>query len=242
MQCDKVTNKCKFFYMYENKCNKSFLLLMQLISPAFPVGSFSYSRGLEWAVERGWVDSLQTFMNWQKQWINGQLLYLEWPMIQRCYYCVETNNAAQFFQCALKILSYRDTYEIRLEEQQRGKAITQLILQWYSPVNKNWLLGLECSGLASIVWLGYMWKIPIENLALGYAYNILESSVMVGLKLVPFGQKAAQKLLRYLIDFLVSAWDKFVVIQDNNELGSSFPLQSIASSCHETQYSRLFRS
>lgn len=221
--------------------NRSFLSLMQLISPVFPIGGFSYSRGLEWAIERGWVDSLKTFVEWQKQWIYGQLLYLEWPMIQRCYYYSEINDAMQFFQCALKIVSYRDTYEIRLEEKQRGRAMTQLILQWYSPVDKYWLLGLECSGLASVAWLGYMWKIPVGSLALGYAYSILESSVMVGLKLVPFGQKTAQKLLRYLADFLVNAWDQTVFIKDN-ELGSSFPLQSIASSCHETQYSRLFRS
>lgn len=219
----------------------SLLSLMQLISPAFPVGGFSYSRGLEWAVENGFVNSLKTFSDWQKQWINGQLLYLEWPMMRRLYHYIEINDAVQFFQCSLEIVSYRDTNEIRLEEQQRGKAITQLILQWYYPIDEYWLLGLKSSGLASMTWLGYMWKISLENLALGYAYSMLESSVMIGLKLVPFGQKAAQKLLRYLIEFLINTWNQVIFVKDN-ELGSSFPLQSIASSCHEIQYSRLFRS
>lgn len=234
-----VINKCEFMFFDKNQ--NSLLSLMQLMSATFPVGGFSYSRGLEWAVEYGWVNSLENFINWQKQWINGQLLYLEWPMIIRCYHYIEINDAMQFFKCASQILSYRDTYEMRLEEQQRGKAITQLILQWYAPVNKYWLLGLECSGVAAIAWLGYMWKIPIEKLALGYAYNILECSIMVGLKLVPFGQKTAQKLLRYLSDFIINNWSQAVFIKDD-ELGSSFPLQSIASACHETQYSRLFCS
>lgn len=224
-----------------NQDQRALLSLMQLISSNFPVGGFSYSRGLEWAIERGWVNSIQTFSDWQKQWINGQLLYLEWPMIRFCYYYTKTNNAIQFFRCASNIVSYRDTYEIRLEEKQRGKAITQLILQWYSPINKYWLLGLESSGLASMAWLGYMWKISLENLSLGYAYGMLESSIMTGLKLLPFGQKTAQKLLRYLTGFLISAWHQISIIKDY-ELGSSFPLQSIASVCHETQYSRLFRS
>lgn len=214
---------------------------MQLISSAFPIGGFSYSRGLEWAIDVGWIRSIEAFSDWQKQWMLGPLLYLEWPMIQRFYYYIQKNDAVHFFKCSLQILSYRDTYEIRLEEQQRGKIITQLILEWYSPVNKYWLLGWENSGLAAMVWLGYMWGISIENLSLGYAYNMLESSVMTGLKLVPFGQKTAQNLLRYLTGFLIDVWNRNYVIRDC-ELGSSFPLQSIASSCHETQYSRLFRS
>lgn len=226
---------------YFCKNSRSLLSLIQLISSAFPVGGFSYSRGLEWAIERGWINSVETFSDWQKQWIDSQLLYLEWPMMKRFYYYINVNDAVRFFQCASKVVSYRDTFEIRLEEQQRGKSITKLILQWYYPVDRYWLLGLEMSGLASISWLGYMWKIPMEDLALGYAYNILESSVIVGLKLVPFGQQTAQKLLRYFRDCLIHSWNQVDLVKDY-ELGNSFLLQSIASSCHETQYSRLFRS
>lgn len=224
-----------------DKDYRAFFALMQLISPNFPIGGFSYSRGLEWAVSFGWVNSTETFSEWQKQWINGQLLYLDWPMMKCCYDYTKMDDPVNFFQCALKILSYRDTYEIRLEEQQRGQMMTQLILQWYSSINKHWLLGLESSGLAAIAWLGCMWKIPLETLSLGYAYNMLESSVITGLKLVLFGQSTAQKLLKCLTEFLIHAWHQVASI-NNNALGSSFPLQSIASACHETQYSRLFRS
>lgn len=220
---------------------RAFFSLMQLMSPNFPTGGFSYSRGLEWAVDCGWVNSKETFTEWQKQWINGQLLHLDWPMMRCCYNYTKMDDAVHFFRCASKILSYRDTYEIRLEERQRGQVMAQLILQWYSPVNEYWLLGVESSGLAAIAWLGCMWKIPLEMLSLGYAYNMLESSVITGLKLVLFGQSTAQKLLRYLTEFLIHAWNQVIFIK-NNELGSSFPLQSIASACHEIQYSRLFRS
>ncbi|URJ33169.1 urease accessory protein UreF [Candidatus Blochmannia vicinus] len=220
----------------------SLLSLMQLISSNFPLGGFAYSRGLEWAVECNWVNSVETFSEWQKQWIDGPLIYLEWPMLKRCYYYTQIRDEVRFFQCVLRILSYRDTREFRLEENQRGQAMTKLILQWY-PLTRDdiWLSALERSGLASIAWLGCMWGIPLRDLALGYAYNMLESSIMAGLKLIPFGQRAAQKLLRYLMEFFPNAWNKADMIMDH-ELGSSFLLQSIASSCHETQYSRLFRS
>lgn len=221
--------------------NMSLLSLMQLMSPNLPIGSFSYSRGLEFAIESGWINSIESLLNWQKQWIYGQLTFLEWPMLKRCYNYTKKNDAMRFKECALQIVSYRDTSELRKEEKQRGKALAKLIFQWYAPVDKNWVLAFENSGLAAVAWLGYNWNISIKNLAFGYAYNMLESSIIVGLKLIPFGQQTAQYLLKHLIEFLPDAWKKANTVK-NDELGSNFLLQSIASSCHETQYSRLFRS
>lgn len=228
--------------MNVNSCNsESLLSLMQLISPNLPIGGFNYSRGLEFAVKSGWIYSVDSFLDWQKQWIYGQLIYLEWPMLKRCYYYAACNDLIHFKECALKIVAYRDTYELRLEEQQRGKAMAKLILQWYSLVSNEWIVAFNYSGLASVAWLGCTWDIPIQNLALGYAYNMLESSIMIGLKLILFGQKTAQYLLRHLLTLLPSAWEQADVVTDD-DLGSDFLLQSIASSCHEVQYSRLFRS
>lgn len=221
--------------------SKSLLSLMQIISPSFPIGGFHYSQGLESAIESGWVDSIEKFIDWQKQWIHGQLVDLDWPMLKRCYLYAQNNDVKSFKECAIYILSYRDTNELRLEEQYKGKAISKLILQWYAPVNNDWISAFECSGLASLSWLGYVWNISIQNLALGYAYNMLETSVMVGLKLILFGQNTAQKLLKYLLEFLPEVWERSNLVKDN-DLGSSFLLQSVSSACHEIQYSRLFRS
>lgn len=221
--------------------SRALLSLMQIISSTFPTGGFSYSKGLELAIESGWVSSIESFLDWQKQWIHGQLVDLDWPIMKRCYYCVQSNDVQGFKECAMYVLSYRDTNELRLEEQYRGKAISKLILQWYEPINKDWVLAFEYSGLASLSWLGCVWNIPIRYLGLGYAYNMLETSVMVGLKLIPFGQKTAQKLLKYLLEDIPDVWMQTNVMKDN-ELGNSFLLQSISSACHETQYSRLFRS
>ncbi|CAD83208.1 Urease accessory protein UreF [Candidatus Blochmanniella floridana] len=220
---------------------RSLLSLIQIVSGNLPTGGFSYSKGLESAIEYGWVKSLEDFLNWQKQWIHEQLIYIDWPMLKRCYYYTKINDSKNFKKCALQILSYRDTYELRLEEQRRGKAMEKLISQWYDPISDSWAVAFKCSGLASMAWLGYEWNIPIKNLALGYAYNALESSIMVGLKLLPFGQRTAQKLLRYLVEFLPNAWDKADLVKDH-EVGGNFLLQSIASACHEDQYSRLFSS
>lgn len=185
------------------------LRLMQLISPSLPVGGFTYSQGLEWAVECGWVATPDAFARWQQQLIDCQLSCLDLPLLQRLYRCARQQDDAGFARWSAMAVSCRETRELRLEEQ---------------------------SGLAALAWLGWQWRIPLQPLALGYGYSTLEGSVMAGLKLVPFGQQTAQGLLATLAATLPAAW------QHATALDGSFPLQAIASACHETQYSRLFRS
>lgn len=183
------------------------LRLMQLISPSLPVGGFTYSQGLEWAVECGWVATPAAFARWSAM-----------------------------------AVSCRETRELRLEEQRRGQALVRLMAQWPSlPLTAERRPALEQSGLAALAWLGWQWRIPRQPLALGYGYSTLEGSVMAGLKLVPFGQQTAQGLLATLAATLPAAWQRATSLKDE-ALGGSFPLQAIASACHETQYSRLFRS
>lgn len=218
------------------------LRLMQLISPSLPVGGFTYSQGMEWAVEAGWVASSGEFSDWQRHIITDTLGAVDWPVLIRLYNACETSDSAQFAFWSDFLLACRETHELRLEERQRGQALSRLILEWRDlPLSESWLPALRQSQLAGMAWLGRQWRIPLHSLALGYGYSVLESGVMAGLKLVPFGQQKAQSLLHELSALLPAAFDRAQALHDD-ELGGSFPLQSIASSCHETQYSRLFRS
>lgn len=218
------------------------LRLMQLISPSLPVGGFTYSQGLEWAVECGWVNSPAAFARWQQQLIDDQFSCLDWPLLKRLYLCAREQDDAGFARWAVMAVSCRETHELRLEEQQRGQALVRLMAQWPSlPLTADRLPALQQSGLAALAWLGCQWRIPLEPLALGFGYSTLEGAVMAGLKLVPFGQQTAQGLLAALAATLPAAWQRAASLEDE-ALGGSFPLQAIASACHETQYSRLFRS
>lgn len=218
------------------------LRLMQLISPSLPVGGFTYSQGLEWAVEAGWVISSDAFADWQQQIIADTLVGLDWPVLIRLYRACAAGDSQGFACWSDFVLAARETRELRLEEQQRGQALSRLILDWPDlPLDAAWLPALRQSQLAGMAWLGRQWVIPLEALAMGYGYSVLESAVMAGLKLVPFGQQKAQSLLRELSALLPAAFARAGRLGDD-ELGGSFPLQAIASSRHETQYSRLFRS
>jgi len=218
------------------------LRLMQLTSPSLPIGGFTYSQGLEWAVEIGWVDSGETFVRWQRQIIDDQLSYVDLPVLIRLFRACEADDAAAFQHWCHFLLATRETGELRQEERQRGQALARLITDWPDMApGPAWLPALRQSQLAGMAWLGRQWSIPLEPLALGYAYSWLESSVMAGLKLVPFGQQKAQNLLRELSALLPGAYHQAAALQDD-ELGGGYPVQAIASSRHETQYSRLFRS
>ncbi|CDA01571.1 urease accessory protein UreF [Klebsiella variicola CAG:634] len=100
-----------------------------------------------------------------------------------------------------------------------------------------------------MAWLGVRWRIALPEMALSLGYSWIESAVMAGVKLVPFGQQAAQQLILRLCDHYAAEMPRALAAPDGDDpispdgdIGSATPLAAIASARHETQYSRLFRS
>lgn len=217
------------------------LRLLQLASPGLPVGGFTYSQGLEWAVEAGWVSTAAEFAAWQREQLHDTLGCLDWPLLARLYQASLDEDAEAFSRWSRFLLANRETAELRLEEQQRGSAFARLLDGWQLGQAGAWRASLEMSQLGGMAWLGAQWAIPLRKLALGHGFAWLEGAVMAGVKLVPFGQQAAQTLLRDLSQELPAVLDNALAL-DDDQLGGGLPLLAIASSRHETQYTRLFRS
>ncbi|MFJ2547650.1 urease accessory protein UreF [Pseudomonas sp. NPDC087612] len=221
--------------------NLKLLRLLQLASPSLPVGGFTYSQGLEWAVEAGWVQGAEGFRAWQRQQIEDTLCHLDWPLLARLYQACLADDAEAFARWSRFLLANRETAELRLEERQRGMALTRLLDGWQLGQAPQWRSSLELSQLGGMAWLGVHWDIPLVDLALAHGYAWLEGAVMAGVKLVPFGQQAAQTLLRDLSETLPAVLVTALAL-DDDQLGGGLPLLAIASARHETQYTRLFRS
>ncbi|OCT22059.1 urease accessory protein UreF [Pseudomonas putida] len=217
------------------------LRLLQLASPGLPVGGFTYSQGLEWAVEAGWVRDTAGFCAWQREQLHDTLGCLDWPLLARLYRACQDDDAEAFARWTRFLLANRETAELRLEERQRGSALARLLDGWQLAQAPAWRESIELSQLGGMAWLGAHWSIPLRDLALGHGFAWLEGAVMAGVKLVPFGQQAAQTLLRDLGAELPAVLDQALTLGDD-ELGGGLPLLAIASSRHETQYTRLFRS
>jgi len=223
----------------------SSLRLMHLISPNLPTGAFTYSQGMEWAVECGWLNNEAETKQWLSSVLTDSLQYLELPLLYRLYESVNNNSHKEFQHWSQWMYASRETYELREEEKQRARALYSLLIklpeseQW-SELN-NWKDALLKSQIGGYALAASHWKIPLRDLLLGYTWSWLENAVAAAIKLVPLGQSEGQRLLYEFSEQIVNAVDQACLI-DEEHIGASTPALAIASSLHESQYSRLFRS
>jgi urease accessory protein len=221
--------------------NTSLIRLLQLSSSVLPVGGFTYSQGLEYAVECGWVKSEQDLHDWLVDLIESNLQVLDIPVLVRLYQACQQHDHVKLDSCLQQLIAYRETSELRQEEQNRGRAMTKLLLDLDIELSKDWQQSLNKSQLAGMALAGQQWQIDIADLVQGYAWSWLENMVISGVKLIPLGQAAGQRILRDLADHLSQACEKGMQLSDD-EIGSSTPALAYASAMHETQYTRLYRS
>ncbi len=219
----------------------SLLRLLQLASANLPIGGYTYSQGLEWAVDIGWVTNAAKAQKWIQMQMETHLTYSDVPLLARFYYCCQQGNLERINYWHNFLLSTRETTELRNEEKQRGTALIQVLKTLCSNLDNQWANVISHNSLAGWAWAGIHWKIPLTLLQHGWLFNWLENSVVTAMKLVPLGQQSGQSLIFQLannIPYLIKQANQL----SDEQLGGSFPLLAIASSCHETQYSRLFRS
>ena len=158
-------------------------------------------------------------------------------------YAPETEGSKRVAQLEATVLSFRETSELRDEERKRGQAMARLVTQLNSKIKfAGGGRGNSCDCQLS-VFTEYCVVEGIDVLQAmhGYAFAWLENQVMAGIKLVPLGQTSGQQVLYRLAEKI----DQCVVYAQSvsdDDIGYSSPALAMASSQHETQYSRLFRS
>lgn len=217
------------------------LRLLQLASSNLPVGGYSWSQGLEWAVEAGWIKDTAAFAHWQTQQMEKGFFHVDLPLFARLYRAWQQNDMGAATRWTSWLLACRETRELREEERNRGQAFTRLLYDWQPECPSEWRALFNQSQLCGMAWLGVRWQIELKELALTLGYAWIESAVMAGVKLVPFGQQAAQKLIMTLCEQYAAGVERGLNCPDEL-IGSATPLSAIASARHETQYSRIFRS
>ncbi len=214
---------------------------MSLMSPTLPIGGFTYSQGIEKAVEDGWITDVDTAY----EWLNGQLLYglayTDLPILRKLYSAYKQNNRSEVLRWGQILLACRETSELRQEEINRGRALARVLESLDKSIAKEWEDLISTNHLSGFALISHHWGISIKDLLLSYSWSWLENQVSAVVKIIPLGQTQGQQLLHKLIAMAPEIVNQSMLL-DEKDIGLSQPALAIVSSLHETQYTRIFRS
>ncbi|GFM51561.1 urease accessory protein UreF [Pseudomonas capsici] len=218
--------------------------LLRLASPQLPIGGYSYSQGLEMAVEQSIVVDPQTAARWIGDQLLLNLARFEAPlMLAHCTAAVD-EDWGQLLQLSEQHRASRETRELHLESRQMGYSLQQL-LNGLPELDRPARRFLEQTGEPHLA-LGWAlaaraWQISPQDALAAWLWSWLENQLAVLMKTLPLGQQAAQRLTSELLPLLQQAQHN-ATAQDSQQIGSAAFGLSLASMAHERQYSRLFRS
>ena len=213
-------------------------------SPAYPTGAFSYSHGLEWAVEEGsvknvvqLVDFIEAVLTRGGGWVDAVLFAHTW-------------RAASLGEQALDEISelgaaFRGTAETALESLQQGSAFLQITRQaWPHPAIEGFARRHAGRGVAHAVVVGLTCSvhgIALQPALSSYLHAVAANLVSAGVRLIPLGQTHGQLAVAHLLPVVEGVTQRAEHV-DLEDLGTAAPGLERCSALHETQYTRLFRS
>jgi len=217
------------------------------LSPAFPTGSYSYSHGIEWAVEVGHIHDRKSLVDWLEADLcygsgrNEAIFFIE------AWRCAKENDCEKLLEIAELAAAFRGTSEFALEASQQGASCLATSRRvWPDPLLETLLellSELRISPVLSVV-LGVRaarQDIPATLALPAFLQSYLANLITAGVRLVPLGQTDGQLAIAELEEAVlaVASQAEQATIRD---LSSAAFMVDLASASHETQYTRLFRS
>jgi urease accessory protein len=227
--------------------NQALVRLMTWLSPAFPVGAYSYSHGIEAAVDAGLVRDCASLTDWIEAILAHGSGRMDAVFVAAAMRAAEKGDPAALDGVAERAAAYRATAELALESAAQGAAFLQAVRSaWPHPLLDALAARLTNSGLI----LAYPVAVGVavavsdvpEDLAVpAYLQAFSSNLVSAGLRLIPLGQTEGLKVLAS-IEPLIHAVAQEALKMTMDEIGSATLMVDWTSMRHETQYARLFRS
>lgn len=221
----------------------SLLQLMWLASPALPIGGFSYSEGLEAAVESARVTTETEATAWLLDQLELSLARGDLAAVAQAVPAWRAADASRITALNTWVLQTRESSELRAQTEQMGRSL----LEWLrnhttaTPSQIDLLAELQPSYPMAFALAASATGAPVRDCLLAYAFGWAENMVQAAIKSVPLGQSAGQRILSALTAAIPAAVDHALVLPDDARQAFS-PMLAILSAQHEVQYSRLFRS
>src|SRR5882757_1212166 len=218
--------------------------LMAWLSPAYPIGAFSYSSGIEWAAEAGDIIDAATLRRWLAVMIGEGGGYSDAVFLVHAYRAIADDGDAALRTVAELAAAFAPSKERHLETTAQGAAFVEatraawpspaldrLAAAWTGPVAYPVAVGVAAAGHG----------IGLEPALHAFLHAVTANLISAGVRLVPLGQSDGQRVLAAL-EPVVEATARRALITPLDDVGSAALRADLASLLHETQYTRLFRS
>jgi urease accessory protein len=215
--------------------------LLQLVSPALPIGAFAYSQGLEQTVAEGWVTGEDEATDWLRGLLEASFGTLDLPVLARLLVAWRAGEPAVVARWSAWLAACRPTRELRAEDRQLGAALARVLEALGIDEAKPWTTHLHVTHATMFALGATRFGVPLAAALAGYAFSWAEAITSAAVRLVPLGQSAGQRMLAAAGRAIPAVVRRALELPDD-ELGSAAPGQALASARHETLYSRLFRS
>jgi urease accessory protein len=215
--------------------------LLRLASPMLPVGAYAYSQGMEWAVEEGAIADEDSALAWIADLLRFNVGTLEAPVWRRLYRAWQEHDVEAARHWNERFIAIRETAEFRAETLQMGGAL-KAVLDATGEIDTGLLDQIESPAFpTAFSFAAHGLGVPLREALTGYLWAWGENQVSAAMKLVPLGQSSGQRILVKLIALLPEIAGNALGMRED-ALSNFSPALAIASSRHETQYTRLFRS
>ena len=215
------------------------LQLLWMASPSLPIGAFSYSEGLESAVDAGLVATEASAGDWLVDQLHLSLARSELPVTAQAIAAWRAGDPGRIAELDDWVLHTRETGELRQQSEQMGRSL----VEWLKSVDPTLAARAQRPLTYPVAWALAVSAstATVRDALLACAFGWAENMMQAAVKSVPLGQSAGQRILARLAAEIPAAVDHALALGDD-ERQAFAPMLAVLSARHETQYSRLFRS
>ena len=218
--------------------------LMTWLSPSFPVGAFSYSSGIEWAVEAGDITDMTTLQNWLAAMLVDGSGFCDGVFLCHAHRAASNSDVKAVQDISELAAAFTPSRERHLETTSQGRAFMEIARSAWNcdaldllPKDRTALIAYPVA--VGVLAAGH--EMPLRPTLHAFLHAVTSNWISAGVRLIPLGQTDSQRALAALEPVISIAAEK-ALNATLDDLGSATFRADISSMLHETQYTRLFRS
>ncbi len=226
---------------------EALLQLLTWLSPSFPVGAYSYSHGIEYAVEANLVTDRESLQRWIAGVVTLGAGRIDAELFRTAHEAVTTRDESLMIWALERGDALRSTAELGRESEGQGQAFMLAVAGPWSADGLDWLHIAASAQQRPVVYpiavggAAAAHAIPVAPALTAYLHALTANLVSAGVRLIPLGQSDGQRAIAWLVPTIRQA-TQAALARTREDIGAAALMVDWTSAKHETQYTRLFRS